>query len=350
MLSINTKDYWNSRYDDGGNSGFGSYDRYAAFKAEVLNDFISVHGIRTMSELGCGDGNQLGLFEVSRYTGYDISSKAVRLWNEKYRSDDTKSFKVYEPTRPSWKIMPQAELAVSLDVIYHILEDETYESYMRDLFMLSERFVAIYANNMESQGKIAQHLRFHRYTDWVEKNRPDWTLCGFLPNRYPVNPKAPNGTPLPDFYFFSRHEKIAPKFSCLFEDPAAKGMEIPDGEANKLMLLARESIGTHDFAKAAECLKAAMANPAARLQAANNLGAVLAAQGMHQEAEEAMKTVLALDPGNRQARINLTKMYLRLERWADLNHFFRELLELRQSTVDVASRWPLIKIKVENLS
>ena len=38
--------YWELRYRNGGTSGAGSYGRLAEFKAEVLNEFVRVKGIR----------------------------------------------------------------------------------------------------------------------------------------------------------------------------------------------------------------------------------------------------------------------------------------------------------------
>ncbi|MDR2612555.1 MAG: tetratricopeptide repeat protein [Deltaproteobacteria bacterium] len=347
MLDINTKDYWNGRYKAGGNSGAGSYGRLAAYKAEILNGFIAEHGIRTMAELGCGDGNQLGLLKVERYTGYDISSQAVEMCKERYRGDGTRAFRLYDPLGASFKKAQAAELSVSLDVVYHLLEDRTYESYMRDLFRLSERFVIIYSSNTDDRPGMAAHLRCHRFTDWVEANLPDWTLCGYLPNRYPFRPDSPDDTSMADFHFFSRHERIGAKYACLLDSPGETAAPT-DAEAAELMRLAGESVRAGGLEKAAGCLRSASANRGAMLLAINGLGAVLGAMGRHQEAEEAMKAVLAREPKNAQARINLAKLYLSRERWGDLPPFRGELLALRATDARVAMRWPLIAVKVGN--
>src|SRR5580704_5652224 len=66
--------YWNDRYRNGGNSGPGSYNRLAYFKAEVLNQFIRDRGVEKVIEFGCGDGAQLRLAEYPSYIGVDVSS------------------------------------------------------------------------------------------------------------------------------------------------------------------------------------------------------------------------------------------------------------------------------------
>ena len=70
--------YWNQRYVQGGDSGVGSYGRFAAFKARVLNQLFVEHGVHSVVEFGCGDGNQLASLVVDDYLGVDVSPEAMR--------------------------------------------------------------------------------------------------------------------------------------------------------------------------------------------------------------------------------------------------------------------------------
>ncbi len=54
-----SESYWDQRYLSRGNSGVGSYGKFAEFKAEIVNDFVRENGIMSIVEYGCGDGNQL---------------------------------------------------------------------------------------------------------------------------------------------------------------------------------------------------------------------------------------------------------------------------------------------------
>ena len=47
--------YWEERYSTGGNSGVGSYGKFAEFKATTLNEFVAKHNLRSVIEFGCGD-------------------------------------------------------------------------------------------------------------------------------------------------------------------------------------------------------------------------------------------------------------------------------------------------------
>ncbi len=76
---ISSAKYWIDRYDSGGNSGSGSYDELALFKAEELNKLVQNEKITKIIEFGCGDGNQLSLSQYPAYIGFDISPKALDL-------------------------------------------------------------------------------------------------------------------------------------------------------------------------------------------------------------------------------------------------------------------------------
>jgi len=193
-----SEDYWIQRYKSGGNSGGGSYDKFAQFKAEILNDFVRKKQINTVIEFGCGDGNQLTLSEYPSYIGFDVSQEAILRCKALFQNDDSKSFKVmrgYENEK--------AELTLSLDVIYHLIEDEIFFSYMNLLFNSSTRFVIIYSSNTEKQAKLqASHIRHREFTKWIEQNRAKWELLHYIPNRYPYN-KSKFGSPA-DFYIYKR--------------------------------------------------------------------------------------------------------------------------------------------------
>ena len=128
----NSPNYWEQRYSSKGNSGAGSYGRLAEFKALVINEFVTENKINSVVEFGCGDGNQLTLAKYPSYIGIDVSKTAIELCKEKFNKDATKSFFTSADAHDV-----NAELSMSLDVIYHLIEDEIYNDYMTKLFNLS---------------------------------------------------------------------------------------------------------------------------------------------------------------------------------------------------------------------
>jgi hypothetical protein len=180
--------YWMQRYDSGENSGLGSYGKLAEFKADIINDFVKNNDILTIIEYGCGDGNQLKLANYPSYIGFDVSPKALALCRNIFQSDNTKSFKLMTEYGGE-----TAQLTLSLDVIYHLVEDDIFYSYMKRLFNSSERYVIIYSTNYYKEYKksFVKHRQFSR---WIETNKPNWKLVQYLPNKHPNNADGKEGS------------------------------------------------------------------------------------------------------------------------------------------------------------
>src|ERR1035438_8966382 len=80
--------YWEDHYKSGGDSGSGSYNRLAEFKANIINDFITEKRIASAIEFGCGDGNNLSLINYPKYIGLDVSPTAIKLCMNRFRSEE----------------------------------------------------------------------------------------------------------------------------------------------------------------------------------------------------------------------------------------------------------------------
>ena len=190
--------YWEKRYRQGGTSGSGSFGRLAEFKAEILNDYVEKNGIQSVIEVGCGDGAQLALARYPRYVGVDITEVSIAACRHRFRDDDTKSFYLASEIPSN---LGRFDLVLSLDVIYHLVEDEVYSAYMRSLFDHAGRAVAIYSSN-KVEPSDAPHVRHRLFTQWLEVNEPQWRETGYVPNNYPYDPARPGDTSFADFYFF----------------------------------------------------------------------------------------------------------------------------------------------------
>jgi hypothetical protein len=191
--------YWDDRYARGGNSGAGSYGRLALFKAEILNKFVVEHDIQTVVEFGSGDGAQLELARYPYYTGIDVSLQAVEICKAKFRHDPNKNFL---HTSSPMAGNARADLAMSLDVIYHLVEDDIYHTYMSRLFSAAEKFVCLYSSNVDRAGPVV-HVRHRCFTDWIARHAHSWSLVAEIPNPYPEDPDRPADTSWADFYFFA---------------------------------------------------------------------------------------------------------------------------------------------------
>ena len=193
-----SKNYWQRRYSSGGNSGAGSYHKLAKFKAEVLNGFVTDKRIESIIEYGCGDGNQLKLLAYPSYTGFDVSPEAIAQCNKIFSNDKTKTFSLMDDYAGK-----SAQLTLSLDVIYHLVEDDVFFAYMDRLFDTSEKFVIIYSSNTDNQKKLqAVHVKHRHFSKWIER-KAQWTLLEHIPNRYPYAGDDQEGS-FADFYFYEK--------------------------------------------------------------------------------------------------------------------------------------------------
>jgi SAM-dependent methyltransferase len=193
--------YWRERYNSGGNSGSGSYGTRADFKAQVLNKFIIEHGIKSILDLGCGDGNQASLLKgFESYLGVDVSKVALKMCRERFGGVGTMSFMKLSQLDDS----SLYDLVISLDVVYHLLEDDAFEEYMSKLFRHADKYVIIYSSDrgkpLPGQGA---HMRQHKFTKWVKANEVGWVLLERIRNEYPYSKYGAAGS-ISDFYIYGR--------------------------------------------------------------------------------------------------------------------------------------------------
>tara|TARA_B100001559_G_C16467204_1_gene607157 strand:+ start:544 stop:1125 length:582 start_codon:yes stop_codon:yes gene_type:complete len=183
---------WETRYITGGNSGSGSYGVLCDYKAEFINTFINDKNIKSMIEFGSGDGNQMEHFKIDNYIGVDISEYIINICKQKYKDIANKNFITYDEY---YKNSNKYDLSVSLDVIYHLVEDAVYIKYMDDLFNSTNKFVIIYSTDWseKNNGSHVYHRNFTKYIDVKFKNAK---LIHHEPNKYPSLSTA-------EFYIYS---------------------------------------------------------------------------------------------------------------------------------------------------
>ena len=190
QLSFSTSaDYWEENYAKGGNSGPGSYGPLGRGKADFLNAFVREHRVESVIEFGCGDGNQLSLADYPRYVGLDVAKAAIGLCKRRFVDDSTKSFFLYESDSFVDRAgFFRADMAISLDVVYHLIEDRVFHEYMGHLFTAGERYVVVYSTN-DVRENTAPHVRDRRFSLWVDSHCRCWRLIkvvhgpGDLPRR-----------------------------------------------------------------------------------------------------------------------------------------------------------------------
>lgn len=203
-----SSEFWEKTYRLGNTSGSGSYGRVAAFKAKTLNDFVARNNIKRVLDLGCGDGNQNALFDFPHYTGIDTSETIINKNKALYADTPHREFfqndcsdggadtHVYQP-----------DLVVSLDVIFHLIEDELYNAYMNALFHSGNRYAIAFTHKLPAGEPVPEtqsdHTKFRDVEGWAIENAPDFQLIDCLPNPY-INADDGLGKSPCYFYIFAK--------------------------------------------------------------------------------------------------------------------------------------------------
>ena len=60
------------------------------------------------------------------------------------------------------------DLMISLDVIFHLVEDDIFNDHMRQLFNSKSKYVIAYSSDFDSKRKF--HVRHRKWTNSISKN------------------------------------------------------------------------------------------------------------------------------------------------------------------------------------
>lgn len=204
--------YWQWRYRAGGISGAGSRGELAQFKAEVVNQLIATNEVRTVIDLGCGDGVQFEMLQAPAgrsidYLGVDVSPEALARCVTKKSNIINKRFMLWNDFVAAG-FMGHADLTLSMDVIYHLTDDAIFISYIDELFRCSNRIVLIYSSDINAYTNDI-HVRHRQFSETVGRRHPKWRRVAIIPNRFPHDPMRPMTTSFADFHVFADPDLFA---------------------------------------------------------------------------------------------------------------------------------------------
>jgi hypothetical protein len=193
-----SRHYWETRYRIGGHSGEGSRGRNAAYKAEVLNAFFRQHKVRSAIEFGCGDGVQLRMLEIPHYTGVDVSETILAHCREQFAGDASKQFLSVDAYAGE-----TADAALSLDVIFHLVEDPVYDDYLARLFAAGERFVIVYSTSTDMRNTGVPHVRHRDVEADIARRFPTFQRMQEAEAALPPSVSVDRGLPV-RFFLYAR--------------------------------------------------------------------------------------------------------------------------------------------------
>lgn len=145
-------EYWEYRYSSGGNSGYGSYGEQLEKKLKWLSGLE----INSIAEVGCGDFNfgssLMEMYPHATYAGVDVSQDIVNKNKEKwpqYSFDTTQE-------------VPEADLLLCVDVVFHVLDDKRLEDLLDRLEKAKCKYFAITAYE-EDLPEPGSHVRLRKF-------------------------------------------------------------------------------------------------------------------------------------------------------------------------------------------
>jgi cyclopropane fatty-acyl-phospholipid synthase-like methyltransferase len=201
MSSFNSKEYWNNRYKKNETSGAGSYGVLCSFKAEIINKIFKDYNINSIIDLGCGDTNQLKTYDIKdnmKYVGIDVSPIIIEKCKETFLNNNYNFY-----CEDEYQYKEKFDVGLSIDVTYHLIEDEIFKVYLEHLFDVSTKIVVLYSSNFElshdsnNPSLCCPHVKHRLIIPYIEKNFKEWELIENIPNRYPKNSSA-------EFYIFKK--------------------------------------------------------------------------------------------------------------------------------------------------
>ena len=175
-----SSNYWENRYKKNKTSGSGSYGDSAKFKSKIINDFVNENDVKNILELGCGDGNQLSLAKYPFYVGVDVSDSVIQKCKNNFAGDNEK---IFHNLSEFMKIKNNYtfDLSLSLDVIYHLVEDDVFISHINELFS-SSKYVIIFSTDFDDIFYQRLHIRNRKFTDFIKENIKNYQLIKEIKN------------------------------------------------------------------------------------------------------------------------------------------------------------------------
>jgi SAM-dependent methyltransferase len=192
--------YWEDRYKNNETSGDGSYGKLAIFKGNIIYNFIKEYDVKSILDLGCGDGNQLKYYNTTNinYIGVDPSSTIINKLKEIYKNDKNKKFIILDKN-----FNTKAELTLSCDVLFHLINLNIWEKHIDNLFNISTKYVIIYAYDFDQDWN--NHCKSRKFTDFIKKKYSNWQLIKVIKNEYPLFEGCDDkNASMSDFYFYKK--------------------------------------------------------------------------------------------------------------------------------------------------
>ncbi|MBA3044795.1 MAG: class I SAM-dependent methyltransferase [Euryarchaeota archaeon] len=157
---MHDKDYWEERYKQGKGSGEGSIGSYKKWKWEIIKHHVK--DLDDILDVGCGDLSFWEGQDCQKYTGIDFSSIIIE--NNQKLHPDWK----FIVASASDQLNVSARIVLCLDVLFHIMDENTYIKILNNLGLWSNEWLLIFTwekNPFDKRKGIRKILTKPKVTD-----------------------------------------------------------------------------------------------------------------------------------------------------------------------------------------
>ena len=112
--------------------------------------------------------------------GVDVSETIINKCKKEFSNEKSKTFYTLVDF-DKIKDKNFFDLSLSLDVIYHLVEDRVFDLHMKTLFY-SSKYVIIFSTNFNDYFYAKQHVKNRKFTDWIDKNISNYDLIEIIRN------------------------------------------------------------------------------------------------------------------------------------------------------------------------
>ena len=161
MDNYNEKDYWQERYKQGIGSGAGSQGVELRWKRDVYRLISRTFDVASILDIGCGDGAFAAESlpkggPLPDYLGVDVAPHPD--------FPDHLSVQAADAVEDD---LPEADLVLCLDVLFHIASRERHDALVRRIFEKAKK-VAFVATLNESANVTAPHVFYYPFA-WPQE-------------------------------------------------------------------------------------------------------------------------------------------------------------------------------------
>lgn len=182
-INFEVSTYWDNRYRSGGGSGAGSEGTYLEIKKKVILPIINELGIKNIEDFGCGEGSLIPYLPLDRYKGYDISPTIINKLKNKYGGSTKYEFNLINEA-----CVGEPDMALSLDVFFHLVEDSVCDEYLQKIIGSRPKWILFLTWN--SKVIYTEHIKgtHVRYRDLTRHMHcfDSYTLDRIIPHNHEI--------------------------------------------------------------------------------------------------------------------------------------------------------------------